>query len=70
MLLLLCVALRLILQSDFIKFCLPFCPCVSNPFSIAITSLGEERADLCAFRVYCARVGGLCRFPLPLSVRD
>ena len=31
-----------------------------NPFSIAITSLGEERANLCLF--------GFARFPLPLWI--
>ena len=44
-----------------------------GPFSIAITSLGEERAGLCAFRAFVrfAR-DGLYPFPvaLPLGVRD
>ena len=44
---------------------------VSSPFSIAITSPGEERAGLCAFRAFVSfACDGLCRFPLPLSVRD
>ena len=29
-----------------------FCSGVFNPISIAITSLGEERANLCAFRTF------------------
>ena len=29
-----------------------FCFCVFSPFSIAITSLGEERANLSAFRTF------------------
>ena len=42
-----------------------------SSISIAITSLGKERAGLCAFRafVYFARVD-LCLFPLPLGVRN
>ena len=49
-------------------------PCVISliffsPFSIAITSLGEERANLSAFRTFvrCALVS-FCLFPLPLRV--
>ena len=46
-----------------------FCFCVFSPFSIAITSLGEERANLSAFRTF-VRLAlvwfGL--FPLPLGV--
>ena len=38
-----------------------------NPFSIAITSLGEERANLSAFRVRFVLVWSF-RFPLPLGV--
>ena len=40
-----------------------------SPLSIAITSLGEERADLSAFRTFVrfARVW-FCLFPLPLGV--
>ena len=33
-------------------FRVQFCSCVFSPFSIAITSLGEERAKLSAFRVF------------------
>ena len=40
-----------------------------NPFSIAITSLGEERANLSAFRMFVRFVHvWICRFPLPLGV--
>ena len=31
---------------------MPFCSCVFSPFSIAITSLVEERANLSAFRTF------------------
>ena len=40
-----------------------------SPFSIAITSLWEERADLSAFRTFVRFVlAWICRFPLPLGV--
>ena len=40
-----------------------------SPFSIAITSLGEERASLGAFRAFVRFVlVWICRFPLPLGV--
>ena len=40
-----------------------------SPFSIAITSLGEERANLNAFRTFVRFVlFWICRFSLPLSV--
>ena len=43
--------------------------CVFSPFSIAITSLGEERANLSAFRTFVRFVlVWFCRFPLPLGV--
>ena len=48
-----------------------FCSCVWNfsPFSIAITSLEEERANLSAFRTFVRFVlVCICRFPLPLGV--
>ena len=46
-----------------------FCSCVFGPFSIAITSLGEERANLSAFRTFVRFVlVWFCRFPLPLGV--
>ena len=41
----------------------------SSPFSIAITSLGEERANLGAFRTFVRFVlVWICRFHLPLGV--
>ena len=46
-----------------------FCSCVFQSFSIAITSLGEERANLSAFRTFVRFVlVWICRFPLPLGV--
>ena len=45
------VALWFILRGDLLHLF----PCVLvffSPFSIAITSLGEERANLCAFRTF------------------
>ena len=40
-----------------------------SPFSIAITSLGEERANLSAFRTFARfALVWFCRFPLPLGV--
>ena len=40
-----------------------------SPFSIAITSLGEERANLSAFRRFVRFVlVWICRFPFPLGV--
>ena len=40
-----------------------------SPFGIAITSLGEERANLSAFRAFVRFVlVWICRFPLPLGV--
>ena len=40
-----------------------------SPFSIAITSLGEKRANLSAFRTFVRFVLlWICRFPLPLGV--
>ena len=40
-----------------------------SPFCIAITSLGEERANLSAFRTFDRFVlVWICRFPLPLGV--
>ena len=52
--------------------CLTLCHFVLvffSPFSIAITSLGEERANLSAFRTFVRFVlVWICRFPLPLGV--
>ena len=46
-----------------------FCSCVFSPFSIAITSLEEEIANLSAFRTFVRFVlVWFCRFPLPLGV--
>ena len=46
-----------------------FCSCVFSPFSIAITSLGEERANLNPFRTFFRFVlVWSCPFPLPLGV--
>ena len=46
-----------------------FCSCVFSPFSIAITSLGEDRANLSAFRTFVWFVlVWFCWFPLPLGV--
>ena len=40
-----------------------------SPFSIAITSLGEERANFSAFRTFVRFVlVWICPFPLPLGV--
>ena len=40
-----------------------------NPFSIAVTSLGEERANLSAFRTFVRfALVWFCLFPLPLGV--
>ena len=42
---------------------------VFSPFNIAITSFGEERANLSAFRTFVRFVlVWICRFPLPLGV--
>ena len=52
--------------------CLTMCHFVLvffSPFSIAITSLGGERANLSAFRTFVRFVlVWICRFPLPLGV--
>ena len=52
--------------------CLTMCHFVLvffSPFSIAITSLGEERANLSAFRTFVPFVlVWIYRFPLPLGV--
>ena len=51
------------------SFRVSFCSCVFSPFSTAITSLGEERANLSAFRTFVRFViVWICRFPLPLGV--
>ena len=52
--------------------CLSICHFVLvffSPFSIAITSLVEERANLSAFRTFVRLVlVWICRFPIPLEV--
>ena len=61
-------------SSGFRRFvvCLSVCHFVLvffSPFSITITSLGEERANLSAFRTFVRFVlVWICRFPLPLGV--
>ena len=68
MLVLLFVALWFILRGNFLCHVL-FCSCVFSPFSIAITSLGEERANLSAFRTFVRfALVWLCLFPLPFGV--
>ena len=63
-LVLLFVALWFIQRSDLCYFVLVF----FSPFSIAITSLGEERANLSAFRTFVRFVlVWFCLFPLPLG---
>ena len=65
------VGLWFILRGDFLYVfsCVIFFLCFSSPFSIAITSLGEERANLSAFRTFVRFVlVWICRFPLPLGV--
>ena len=51
------------------SYLVSFSSCIYNPFSIAITSIGEERADLSAFRTFVRFVlVWICRFSLPLRV--
>ena len=56
----------------FFILCLTLCYFVLvffSPFSIAITSLGEERANLSAFRTFFRfALVWFCLFPLPLGV--
>ena len=63
---LLFVALWFILRGDlFYHFVLVF----FSPFSIEITSLWEEKANISAFRTFVRFVlVWICRFPLPLGV--
>ena len=69
-LVLLFVALWFILRGDScMSFHVSFVLVFFSPFSIAITSLGEERANLSAFRTFVRFVlVWICRFPLPLGV--
>ena len=56
---------RFILYLTLCNFVLVFI----SPFSIAITSLGKERANLSAFRTFVRfALVWICRFPLPLGV--
>ena len=70
-LVLLFVALWFVLRGD-LFYVLPYVIlflCFFSLFSIAITSLGEERANLNAFRTFVRFVlVWICRFPLPLGV--
>ena len=71
MIVLIFVALWFILRGDlfYVLPCVIFFLCFFSPFSIAITSLGEERANLSAFRTFARFVlVWICRFPLPLGV--
>ena len=54
------------------KSCLAlFCSCIFQSFSIAITSLGDERANLSAFRMFVWFVlVWFCLFSLPLGVSE
>ena len=72
-LVLLFVALWFILRGDWLYMyvfpCVILFLCFSVLFGIAITSLGEERAFLSAFRTFVRFVlVWICRFPLPLGV--
>ena len=74
MLVLLFVALWFILRGDLFYFCIALCYFVVvffSPFSIAITSLGEEGANLSAFHTFVRfALVWFCLFPLPLSVLE
>ena len=52
------------------SYLVSFCSCAfSSPFSIAITSLGGERANVSAFRTFVRLVlVWICLFLLPLNV--
>ena len=65
------VALWFILRGDlfYVLPCVILFLCSFSPFSIAITLLGEERANLSAFRTFVRFVlVWICRFPLPFGV--
>ena len=71
MLVLLFAALWFILRGDlfYVLPCVILFLCFFSPFSIAITSLGEERANLSAFRTFVRFVlVWICRFPLHFGV--
>ena len=66
-------ALWFILRGDllYVLPCAIFFLVFFSPFSIAITSLGEETANLSAFHTFHRFVlVWICRFPLPLDVRE
>ena len=51
------------------SYLVSFCSCIFSPFSIAISWLGKERANLSAFRTFVRFVlVWISRFPLPLGV--
>ena len=53
----------------FMSYLLLFCSCVFQSFSIAITLLGEERANLSAFRTFVRlELVWFCLSPLPPGV--
>ena len=67
-LVLLFVALWFILRGDSLAFCY-FVLVFFSPFSIVITSLGEETANLSAIRTFVRfALDSFCLFPLPLGV--
>ena len=71
MLVLLFGALWFIVRGDllYVLPCAILFLCFFSPFSIAITSLEEERANFCAFPTFDRFVlVWICRFPLPLGV--
>ena len=70
-LVLLFVALWFILRGDlfYVLPCVILFLCFFSPFSIAITSFGEEIANLSAFRTFVRFVlVWICQFPLPFGV--
>ena len=72
-LVLLFVALWFILRGDLFESCLVlFCSCIFfSPFSIVITSLGEERYNLSVFRTFVRfALVWFYLFPLPLRAWD
>ena len=72
-LVLLFVAQWFILRGDlfYVLPCVILFLCFFSSFSIAITSLWEERSNLSAFRTFVRFVlVWICRFPLPLGVME
>ena len=64
------VALWFILRGGlfYVLSCVILFLCFFSPFSIVIAPLGEERANLIAFRAFVRFVlVWICRFPLPLG---